>query len=78
MCNGLQALKLASEIGFPVVRKDGRAYGHVTTKIKHKHCFQFLLILSVIAKKNEKQISSKFWGAKVHYGRCASGEWIDK
>ena len=35
-------------IGVPVVRTDGRKYGHVTTNISRMHGYQFQIFLPVV------------------------------
>ena len=41
----------------------------------HKHCFQFLLSISVIAREIKGNSYAKFWGVnKVHCGQCENGE----
>ena len=43
--------------------------------ILHKHCFQFLLGITVVPKGIEDNGYAKFWGVnKLHYRLCETGE----
>ena len=45
-------------------------------KILHKHCFQFLLGITVVPREIEDNGYAKFWEVnKVHYGLCKIGEY---
>ena len=46
-------------------------------KILHKHCFQFLLGLTIVLGEIENNAYAKILGVnKVHYG-CGSDEWSE-
>ena len=45
-------------------------------KKMHKHCFQFLLGITINPERNRSQWSCKILGVnKVHYGLCENGEF---
>ena len=45
-------------------------------QILHTLCFSFLLGITAVPREIENNAFAKFGGAnKVHFGRCASGEW---
>ena len=45
-------------------------------KKMHKHCFQFLLGITVLLREIEVNGYAKFCGVnKVHYGLCKNREW---
>ena len=44
-------------------------------KILHKHCFQFILGLTIVPREIENNAYAKLLGVnKVHYGQCENGE----
>ena len=50
----------------------------VPQKILHNLCFSYLLGITAVPRENENNDYVKSWGAnKVHWGRCARGEYLD-
>ena len=53
---------------------------YLPPKIFHKLCFSFLLSITAVPREVENNmLNAKLWGTdKVHYGRCASGQYLSR
>ena len=53
---------------------------HLPPKIFHNLCFSFLLSITAVPREMENNmLNAKLWGTnKVHYERCASGQYLSR
>ena len=50
----------------------------LSPKILHKHCFQFLLGLTMVPRKNNNNAYAKFGGTNKEYYEFSEVAYIDK
>ena len=53
---------------------------YLPPKILHNLCFSFLLSITAVPREMENNmLNAKLWGTnKVHYGTCASGQYLSR